>query len=146
VCIDCVVCVCLCVRALIPNLCDSKTALLVQILHYVSLSYVISFVSVEYTMTELRPTIHGFYCIDRDSSYIFRLCKVAIISLLISQVQELGMYTCSLTYNCNCVFCIITFYAATLEVGECSAPRSDRFTSEKFPAPIVQEDGFRTSG
>jgi len=48
--------------------------------------YVISVMPVECKMKEMRPTIPSFYCIDRDSSYMFRLCKAAIIILLISKV------------------------------------------------------------
>ena len=81
------VCVCVCVRVCgHTNMCDGKTDLLLQIRHYLSLSYVISVVPVEYIMKVMRPTMHSFYCIDRDSSYMFRLCKVAIIRLLMSEV------------------------------------------------------------
>ena len=54
--------------------------------HYSSLRYVISIDPVERIIKEIRSTLHGFYCIDRDCSYIFRLCKVAIIRLLISEM------------------------------------------------------------
>jgi len=54
--------------------------------HYLILMYVNSVVPVERIMKEMQSTMHRFYCIDRDNSYMFRLHKVAIIRLLISEV------------------------------------------------------------
>ena len=68
------------------NVCDRKTVFVLQIWHYLNLRYLIYIVTVECIIKEMRPTSYSFYCIDRDSSYMFRLCKVAIIRLLISEV------------------------------------------------------------
>jgi len=37
-------------------------------------------------MKEIPPGIHSSCCNDCDSSYMFRLCKLTIIVLLISEV------------------------------------------------------------
>ena len=81
------------------NVCetDRQTGLLLQILSYLSLSYIISVVPVECIMKEIRPAMHSFCCTDFDISYVFRLCEVAIIGLLISEVWKLKLYFCSLT-------------------------------------------------
>ena len=67
---------------------------------YFGLRY-ITVVPVEFIMKEIRPAMHSFCCIDCASSYMFRLCKVATIGLLISEVYKLQLYICSLTYNYN---------------------------------------------
>jgi hypothetical protein len=51
-----------------------------------SLKYLNSVEPVECIMKEMRRTMFKFYCNDRDSSYMFRLYKGAIIRLLISKV------------------------------------------------------------
>jgi hypothetical protein len=79
------VCVCVCVGRY-PNVCDRKSDLLLQIRHYISLSCVIFVLSVECIMKEIQPEIYSCYCVYCDSSYMFRLCKVAVMVLLISAV------------------------------------------------------------
>ena len=97
-CIVCLcVCVCVCVGVCVcadTQMCvrerqsvASKMALFnFKSWYYLSLRYVISVVPVEFIMKEMRRTMHIFYFIDRDSSYMFRLRKVVIIRLLISEV------------------------------------------------------------
>jgi hypothetical protein len=69
-----------------PNVCDRKTHFLLQIRHYLSLICVIFVVSVECIMKVIRPAMYSCYCVYCDSSYMFRLCKVAIMGLLMSAV------------------------------------------------------------
>jgi hypothetical protein len=85
-CVCLCVCVCVCSCALVPKFIWQQDSLVVANIALFKFKYTISVGSVDCIIKEIRPTIHSFYCIHRDSSYIFRLCNVAIISPLISEV------------------------------------------------------------
>ena len=82
------------------------------IIVYFSLNYVISAVTVECIMKGMRPAMQRFYSIDCDSSYVFRLCNVAIIGLLISEVC---MYVCM----CVCIYIYIYTHIQGVPGGMC---------------------------
>ena len=67
-------------------MCDRKTDLLLLIWHYLCLMCCISVVPVQYIMKVMRPAMYSCYCVYCGSSCKFRLCKVAIMGLLMSAV------------------------------------------------------------
>ena len=77
---------CVCVHGY-KNVCDTdRQTDRLAAANIALLRFIISVVPVECLMKEIRPAMHSFCCIDFDSSYMFRLCRVAIIGVLISEV------------------------------------------------------------
>jgi len=64
--------------------CDRKTDLLLQIWHYFSLMCRISVLPVQYIMKVILPAIYSCYFVYCGSCCKFRICKEAIMGLLVS--------------------------------------------------------------